>query len=42
MLKTQENVEKSAKARECWHMAKRMLSRKIDEDVDELMRRCDS
>lgn len=30
------------KARECWHMAKRMLSRKIDEDVDELMRRCDS
>lgn len=22
------------KARECWHMAKRMLSRKIREDVD--------
>ena len=22
------------KARECWHMAKRMLSRKISEDVD--------
>lgn len=29
------------KARECWHMAKRMLSRKIDEDVDELIRRCE-
>ena len=29
-----DEVKDLRKAKECWHMAKRMLSRKIREDVD--------